>query len=161
MKRGHGPGDKSRMSREAPVRFREGLGATRLVVLARYQCKRRIDGIERTLEGRFQLTINREKTRIVKMQQPDASLTFLSFTLLYDLDRYGRGCSFLNVFPSAKARARAREKLRDLTDHHRCSAPIPEVINEVNRWLAGWGNYSATAIPAGCSRRGTGRSRTG
>jgi RNA-directed DNA polymerase len=111
------------------------------VVLARYQSQRLIDWIEGTLEGRFRLTINREKTRIVPMRQPGASLTFLGFTLRYDHDRYGCGRTFLNVFPSAKAQARAREKLRDLTGHHRCSAPIPEVIDEVNRWLMGWGNY--------------------
>ena len=111
------------------------------MVLARYQSKRLTDWIEGTLEGRFRLTINREKTRIVPMRQPGASLTFLGFTLRYDHDRYGRDRTFLNVFPSAKAQARAREKLRELTGHHRCSAPIPEVIDEVNRWLMGWGNY--------------------
>jgi RNA-directed DNA polymerase len=111
------------------------------VVLARYQSRRLIDWIEGTLEGRFQLTINREKTRIVAMRQPGASLTFLGFTLRYDHDRYGRGRTFLNVFPSAKAQARAREKLRELTDHRRCSVPIPEIIDEVNRWQRGWGNY--------------------
>src|SRR5208337_5620541 len=57
------------------------------------------------------------------------------------LPRNGRGRTFLNVFPSVKAQARAREKLRELTGRHRRSAPIPEVIDEVNRWLAGWGNY--------------------
>jgi RNA-directed DNA polymerase len=111
------------------------------VVLARYQTRRLTDWIEGTLEGRFRLTINRDKTRIVKMRQPGASLTFLGFTLRYDHDRYGRGRTFLNVFPSAKAQARAREKLRELTGRHRRSAPIPEVIDEVNRWLVGWRNY--------------------
>jgi RNA-directed DNA polymerase len=111
------------------------------VVLARYQTRRLTDWIEGTLEGRFRLTINRDKTRIVKMRQPGASLTFLGFTLRYDHGRNGRGRTFLNVFPSAKAQARAREKLRELTGRHRRSAPIPEVIEEVNRWLVGWGNY--------------------
>src|SRR5262249_4042976 len=53
------------------------------VVLARYQTRRLTDWIEGTLEGRFRLTINRDKTRIVKMRQPGASLTFLGFTLRY------------------------------------------------------------------------------
>jgi RNA-directed DNA polymerase len=105
-----------------------------LVVLARYQSRRLIDWIEATLEGRFRLTINREKTRIVPMRQPGESLTFLGFTLRYDRSRFGGDGRYLNVFPSVKAQARAREKLRELTDHHRCSAPIPEVIDEVNRW---------------------------
>ena len=33
------------------------------VVLARYQSRQLVDWIERTLEGRFRLTINREKTQ--------------------------------------------------------------------------------------------------
>ena len=32
--------------------------------------------IEETLEGRFRLTINREKTRVVKMYEPGATLEF-------------------------------------------------------------------------------------
>ena len=40
------------------------------MVLARYQSPQLIRWIERLLEGRFRLTINREKTRIVKMREP-------------------------------------------------------------------------------------------
>ena len=59
------------------------------VVLARYQSRRLVNGIERLLEGRFQLTVNREKTRIVKLHQPGQSLSFLGFTLRYDRDLFG------------------------------------------------------------------------
>ena len=65
------------------------------VVLARYQGRRLTDWIEGTLEGRFRLTINREKTRIVKMHQPGASLNFLGFTLRYDRDLHGRDKRYL------------------------------------------------------------------
>ena len=65
------------------------------VVLARYQSRRLIDWIEGTLEGRFRLTVNREKTRIVKLRQPGESLTFLGFTLRYDRDRFGRDRRYL------------------------------------------------------------------
>ena len=37
------------------------------VVLARYQSRQLVGWIEGLLEGRFRLTINREKTRIVKL----------------------------------------------------------------------------------------------
>jgi hypothetical protein len=40
-----------------------------------------------------------------RLRQPGARLTFLGFTLRYDHNRYGRGRTFLNVFPSAKAQA--------------------------------------------------------
>ncbi len=100
------------------------------VVLARYQSRQLVNWIERLLEGRFRLTINREKTRIVKMRQPGESLSFLRFTLRYDRDQFGRDHRYLNVIPSAKALARAREKIRDMTGPQRCCVPIPQLIQE-------------------------------
>jgi RNA-directed DNA polymerase len=123
------------------------------VVLARYQSRRLIDWIEGMLEGRFRLTINREKTRIVKLRQPGASLTFLGFTLRDDRDRFGRDRRYLNVVPSAKAQARAREKLRELTGPQRNFVPITEMIHDVNRWLEGWGNYFRHGYPSAVFRK--------
>ena len=42
----------------------------------RHQSRRLVNWIEGLLEGRFQLTVNREKTRIVKLHQPGQSLNF-------------------------------------------------------------------------------------
>ena len=123
------------------------------VVLARYQSRRLINWIERMLEGRFRLTINREKTRIVKMRQPGESLTFLGFTLRYDRDRFGRDRRYLNVIPSAKALARAREKIRDLTGPQRCFVPIPELIREINRWTMSWSRYYRHGYPRSVFRK--------
>jgi len=123
------------------------------VVLARYQSRRLIDWIEGTLEGRFRLTVNREKTRIVKMHQRGASLTFLGFTLRYDRDRFGRARRYLNVVPSTKAQARAREKLRELTGPQRNFVPIPQMVHEVNSWLGGWGNYFRHGYPSAVFRK--------
>ena len=117
------------------------------VVLARYQTRRLGDWIEGTLEGRFQLTVNREKTRIVKMHHPGASLTFLGFTLRYDRDRYGRDRRYLNVYPSEKAQARGRDKLRELTGPQRCFVPIPEMVGGVSSWLRSWGNSFRHGYP--------------
>jgi RNA-directed DNA polymerase len=141
--RGDGPGT---WAKAKLVRY-----ADDFVVLARYQSRRLIDWIEGTLEGRFRLTINREKTRIVKLREPGASLTFLGFTLRYDRSRFGKG-RYLNVFPSDKARTRAREKLRELTGRHRNFVPIPELIADVNRWLRGWGGYFRHGYPSAAFR---------
>jgi RNA-directed DNA polymerase len=118
------------------------------VVLARYQSRRLIGWIEGTLEGRFRLTINREKTRVVKMRRTGASLDFLGFTLRYDRDLHGRDRRYLNVVPSEKALARAREKLRDLTARRRNFVPIPEMVRDINRWLVGWGGYFRHGYPS-------------
>jgi RNA-directed DNA polymerase len=123
------------------------------VVLARYQSSQLVNWIERMLEGRFRLTINREKTRIVKMREPGESLTFLGFTLRYDRDLHGRDRRYLNVIPSAKAMARAREKIRDLTGPQRCSMPIPQLIQEINRWTMSWSRYYRYGYPRSVFRR--------
>ncbi len=117
------------------------------VILARYQSRRLVDWVERTLEERFKLKINRTKTRVVKRREPRASLNFLGFTLRYDRDRYGRDRRYLNVFPSDKALARLRDKLRVLISRQRCSLPIPTIIGEVNRLLCGWKAYFAHGYP--------------
>ena len=117
------------------------------VVMARYQTRRLIQWIEGTLEGRFQLTVNREKTRIVKLHEPGRSLSFLGFTLRYDRDLYGRDRRYLNVFPSRKALARAHERLRELTGPKRCFVPIREMIDDLNRWMKGWSGYFRHGYP--------------
>jgi RNA-directed DNA polymerase len=118
------------------------------VVLARYQSRRLVDWIEGTLEGRFGLTINREKTRTVKLAEPGESLSFLGFTLRYDRDRFGRPRRYLNVFPSKKAQARARAKLRELTSHRRSFVAIDEMVGEVSGWLRSWGFYFRHGYPS-------------
>ena len=123
------------------------------VVLARYQSRQLVNWIERLLEGRFRLTINREKTRIVKMRRPGESLTFLGFTLRYDRDLFGRGNRYLNVIPSDKALARAREKIRYMTGPQRCCVPIPELIKEINRWTMSWSRYYRHGYPRSVFRQ--------
>jgi RNA-directed DNA polymerase len=118
------------------------------VVLARYQSRRLRDWIEGTLEGRFGLTINREKTRTVKLAERGESLSFLGFTLRYDRDRFGRSKRYLNVFPSKKSLARARAKLRELTSHRRSFVAIDEMVCEVSGWLQSWGSYFRHGYPS-------------
>ena len=50
-----------------------------------------IELIESRLEGKFQLEINREKTRVVNLREEGASLDFLGYTFRYDRDLKGRG----------------------------------------------------------------------
>ena len=94
------------------------------VVLARYQSQQLIQLDRELLEGRFRLTVNREKTRIVKLHEPGQSLNFLGFTLRYDRDLFGRDHRYLNVFPSTKAMTRAHDRVRELTGPKRCFVPI-------------------------------------
>ncbi len=111
------------------------------VVMARY-VDHRIEGwIKSKIEGWMDLEINREKTRVVNLCEPGASLDFLGYTFRYDRDLYGRDRRYLNVFPSKKSLARERAKLREMTSSRMCFKPIPQLIGELNRHLCGWSNY--------------------
>jgi len=117
------------------------------VILARHQSRRLIDWVERTLEERFKLAINRNKTRVVKLTEPGAALDFLGFTFRYDRDLYGRARRYLNVFPSDRALVRLRDKIRLLTSRRRGLRPIPLVIGDVTRLLRSWRTYFAHGYP--------------
>ena len=116
------------------------------VVLARHQGERLRQFVEGFIEGRMGLTINREKTRVVRLRKGE-SLDFLGFTFRYDQDLKGRGHRYLNVYPSKKALARQRAKLREMTGSSMCFKPIPALIQDVNRQLEGWANYFRYGYP--------------
>jgi RNA-directed DNA polymerase len=111
------------------------------VVLARHLGRRIVNWIETTLEDRFRLTINREKTRTVRMTEPQASLNFLGFTFRYERDLYGRPRRYLRVEPSRKAEQRLRDEIHDLTSRRWCWEPLPELIGRLNQTLRGWEAY--------------------
>jgi RNA-directed DNA polymerase len=116
------------------------------VILARYQTPRLRSWVEQTLEGRFKLTINREKTRVVKLSEAGASLSFLGFTLRYDRDLRGRDHRYLNVFPAKKSVSCWREKLRAFLAKNPVT-PLPTLIGGVNRLLHGWKHYFSFGYP--------------
>jgi RNA-directed DNA polymerase len=117
------------------------------VVLARYISPSLCGWIESKLEGWLGLEINREKTRVVNLWEPEASLDFLGFTFRYDRDKHGRSKRYLNVIPSRKALKRERRKLREMTDPSRAFVPLPNLIEDINRHLRGWKNYFCYGYP--------------
>lgn len=112
-----------------------------LVVMARYLGTRVRTWIEDTLEGRFRLTINREKTRVVKMHQPGASLDFLGFTFRYEHGWSERTRRYLRVEPSRKAENRFREKVHEQAGPRWGWTPLPNLIGRLNQTLRGWCAY--------------------
>jgi RNA-directed DNA polymerase len=116
------------------------------VVMARYMGGRITGWLERTVEDRLKLSINREKTKVVKMRNPGANLDFLGFTMRYDWDLRGRNRKYLNTFPSGKAQARHREKLRGITSSGNKKS-LRETIGKVNEVNRGWKNYFSLGYP--------------
>jgi RNA-directed DNA polymerase len=138
----HGPQGPARRADAKLVRY-----ADDFVVMAKQMGSETIEFIESRLEGKFQLEINREKTRVVDLQEQGASLNFLGYTFRYDRDRKGRDRKYLNVFPSKKAVRKERRKLHDMTNSRQCFKPIPTLIGELNRHLKGWANYFSFGYP--------------
>ena len=122
------------------------------VVLARYSGSRICDFIESKIETWLGLELNRDKTKIIDLQQPGASLDFLGFTFRYDRDLKGRGTRYLNVIPSSKALQAQREKLRKMINKRQSHVPIPSLIQKVNQQLRGWANYFSFGYPRKAKR---------
>jgi RNA-directed DNA polymerase len=105
-----------------------------------------VSWLERRLEQDLRLTVNRTKTRVVRVTDPQQSLDFLGFRLRYLRDRLGRPHRYLAVGPSPRAHARLREKLRGLT---RASAKrsLRATVLTVNTLLRGWKAYFRYGYP--------------
>lgn len=138
----HGPHGPAHWAKAKLVRY-----ADDLVVMARYQGAQLRGWLERTLEQRMGLTVNREKTRVVALQEAGASLDFLGYSFAYQADLQGRNHRYLNLCPAKKALARERQKLREMTAAKYSYKPLPTLIEELNQHLRGWANYFQLGYP--------------
>ena len=138
----HGKDGPYRWANARLVRY-----ADDFVILAKYVGSRIESFVEQKLQGRFDLKINRQKTRTVRLHRPGGSLDFLGYTFRYDRDLRGRPHKYLNLCPSAKAMQRERDKLREMTGPKYCFLPIPALIAQINEHLRGWGNYFGAGYP--------------
>lgn len=144
--RSHGPGTwaKARL-----VRY-----ADDFVIMARFVGPQITGWVERTIEEWLGLTINRSKTRVVRVtRQSGESLDFVGYTFRYDRDQHGRGHRYLAAFPSDKAVARRRERTRELVGKKQCFMPLDELVGEVNQSLRGWKNYFSYGYPRRAYRK--------
>lgn len=111
------------------------------VILARYFGEPLRKAVEKRLEGPMGLVINREKTRIVNLREPGASLDFLGFTFRYVRDRHGRSHRYLEMAPSKKSVLREKQAILAMTNTRWCYCPPNELIKRLNRQIGGWANY--------------------
>jgi RNA-directed DNA polymerase len=124
-----------------------------LVIMARHVGTRIQGWVETELEGRFGLTINRTKTRTVRMgPHRNAPLDFLGRRFRYAHDLFGRGNRYLAEEPSPKAMAKQRENLRLIVNASSGCVPIPDLITRVNRQMQGWQGYHNRGYPRKCFR---------
>ena len=138
----HGPDGPRQWANARLVRY-----ADDFVIMARYIGEPIHRFAENLLEGRFGLTVNREKTKVVKLREEGVSLDFLGYRFRYCRDLQGRGWNYLNLTPSPKSLQRERDKIREKTGPRQCFKPVKELIGEINRQTRGWSQYFDLGYP--------------
>ena len=139
--------DGSRMSREVHVRFCESRGvrfppATHLVVLC--PTKERAEEARRRVAAvlaRLGLRLHPDKTRIVHLARGAEGFDFLGFHHHMRESPKWRGRWYLQTWPSSRAMASIRAKVRVRTTPSHASLPLEEVVERLNPVLRGWGAY--------------------
>ena len=121
------------------------------VILAGKMGKGFVQRIERELEGRFGLTINREKTRVLDLAAKGGSLEFLGYEF-----RYVRGLhttwywpegKWLWYGPSMKSVKKVCAKVKERTLGRVNKIPLRDTIQKLNVILRGWSRYFIGGYP--------------
>ena len=96
----------------------------------------------RSILAEMGLELKAAKTRIVHLQEGGEGLDFLGFH--HRRVRGERGYKhlrFLARWPSREAMQRARDRIREITNSKRLRDPVAVIVQELNRFLRGWGGY--------------------
>jgi RNA-directed DNA polymerase len=98
------------------------------------------------LLGELGLELHPDKTRVVDLRQGKEGFDFLGCHFharmsgrLWEERRIIR--YYLHRWPSQRAMKKARERIRALTSRKHTGAELPLVIERLNLFLRGWGNY--------------------
>lgn len=115
------------------------------VIMIKSEIKGWKEWIVNVLEGKFGLVINREKTRILNIDEPGTVLEFLGYGFRFDKSR--GNMKYLNICPSNKSIKKEKERLKVMTDEKQCCTPIMELIQRLNSHRLGWANYFSYGYP--------------
>lgn len=115
------------------------------VIMAKFMGDRIVNWVESKMDG-LKLTINKDKTKTVKLNKAKETLNFLGYSFRYDRDIRGYNKKYLNMFPSDKSVKRIKQKLKEITSKS-ATHTLVEVIGQANRTLTGWSNYFKLGYP--------------
>ena len=91
--------------------------------------------------GPLGLQLHPDKTRIVCVKDGAQGFEFLGFHHRMVESRKRRGRYWMHKWPSPKAMASIRSKVRDLTAPRQLGLPLAAVVEQLNPVLRGWGAY--------------------
>jgi RNA-directed DNA polymerase len=104
-----------------------------------WQARRAHQALSRELAA-LGLRLSPSKTRIVELEVAGEGFDFLGFHFRRVLSRTS-GRPYIACWPSQKAMSAARQRIRDLTPLGRIGLPAILVVQDINRFLRGWGAY--------------------
>src|SRR6266536_1666020 len=81
------------------------------------------------------------KTQIVSLASGERGVDFLGFHLRMVASRRRPSVRYPACWPSDKAMARARSRIRELTGRRRCHVPTHLLVADLNLFLRGWRQY--------------------
>jgi len=87
------------------------------------------------------LRLHPEKTRIARLARGAEGFTFLGFEHRMRESWKQPGRWYLHKWPSRRAMASIRGKIRARTDRRYARLPLEWAVEDLNRVLRGWGNY--------------------
>jgi group II intron reverse transcriptase/maturase len=91
--------------------------------------------------GTLGLRLHPDKTRIVHLAGGAQGFDFLGFHHRKRESRKRTGRHYLHRWPSERAMASIRAKVRERTGRARVGWPVEAVVTDLNPVLRGWGNY--------------------
>ena len=102
---------------------------------------------------RLGLELHPEKTRLVDLSRGREGFDFLGCHLRKRMsgpiwERTRQRVYYLHRWPSQRAMARVRARVRELTPRRRCHEDLRLVIADLNPVLRGWGQYFRTGNAA-------------
>jgi hypothetical protein len=86
------------------------------------------------------LRLDPEKTRIVHLAEGAEGFDFLGFHHRMRKS-WNTGHWYLQKWPSKRAMAQVKAKIRDRTDRRYARLPLEWAVEDLNRVLRGWANY--------------------
>lgn len=113
-----------------------------LVILTwqRWQAERAREVLAQLL-AKLKLELSPTKTRVVHLEEPRIGFDFLGYHYRWVPARRDPQRRYAACWPSRRAMAAARQRIRELTPWHRIGLPVSVVVQDLNRFLTGWGAY--------------------
>jgi len=103
--------------------------------------------------GELGLVLHPDKTRVVDLREGKEGFDFLGCHLHARMsgplwEKYGKRRYYLHRWPSARSMCRARQRVKALTGRSQVGQELEVVIERLNLFLRGWGNYFRTGNAA-------------